>query len=457
MEELEHDLPEGMAEWIAEVGGGKISHIHRHVARREAWIVDVTRPDGSVLNGFLRLQRGQGSEKDVDPRRLERETRIIQALADTGVPVPEVYGWNPDLRATLFERDLGRSDIDKLEDPVQQRAIMEDFIRVVAKMHTLDLEALGLDDIMAYKPTTAAEAALNELDLMLSQWADFLSAYRDPLVTYGVDWLRRFAPEKVARISLVQGDTGPVNFMFQGDKVSSVIDWELGHYGDPMEDLGNICVRELFNPCGGLDGLFKLYEQESGIPYTRFGAQYYRVQQNVRGMIPIHAVCANAHPRESIAWYLCYRYMGDRATCEALAEAMGFHIEKPAMPEDVGEIDVQAEAAVYAQQYDVESKLTDPFAISRAKDVKTLIQCMDRRRRYGAAIEGAELDDLEQLLGQRPDGLADGFKSIDELIESGEFEDEAIIRYLLRRAYREEWLYMPAVNLYPDRNWAAID
>ena len=121
--------------------------------------------------------------------------------------------------------------------------------------------------------------------------ASFLDGYVDPLTTYGLDWLRRFAPKEVARVSLVQGDTGPVNFMFQGDRVSAVIDWELGHWGDPMEDLGNIVVREMFNPCGGLEGLFRLYEQESGIPYSRFAAQYYAVHQNVRGMIPIHAVC----------------------------------------------------------------------------------------------------------------------------------------------------------------------
>ena len=67
-------------------------------------------------------------------------------------------------------------------------------------------------------------------------------------------------PKTIARVSLVQGDTGPVNFMFDGDRVSAVIDFEWGHYGDPMEDLGNICVREFWNPSGGLTGLFKLYE-----------------------------------------------------------------------------------------------------------------------------------------------------------------------------------------------------
>ena len=245
--------------------------------------------------------------------------------------------------------------------------------------------------------------------------------------------------------------------MFQGDKVSSVIDWELGHYGDPMEDLGNICVRELFNPSGGLEGLFELYERESGIPYQRFPAQYYRVHQNVRGMIPIHAVCAKAHPRESVAWYLCYRYMGDRSTAEALAEAMGVQLEKPTTPATDGESDVIAEAAMYAQQHEVVSKLTDPFAISRANDVHTLIHCMDRRRRYGASVERAVLQDLGALLGQKQHNLVDGYQSFDELIESGEFEDEAVIRFLLRRAYLEEWLYSPAVNLYPDRKWSPID
>ena len=60
-------------------------------------------------------------------------------------------------------------------------------------------------------------------------------------------------------------------------------------------------------------------------------------------------------------------------------------------------------------------------------------------------------------LGKRPKSLTDGFKTFDELIEFGDFQDQAVIQYLLRRAYREEWIYMPAVNLYPNKNWAAID
>ena len=61
--------------------------------------------------------------------------------------------------------------------------------------------------------------------------------------------------------------------------------------------------------------------------------------------------------------------------------------------------------------------------------------------------------------GNSRDGAGEGEGAAEQLDVSmaGDFQDQVVIDYLLRRAYREEWLYMPAVNLYPDRNWAAID
>lgn len=453
--ELKHDLPEGTVEWIAEVGGGEITALHRHVARREAWVVDVTRPDGTVLECFLRLERVPAGPRS--STSLVRETRIIQALASTDIPVPDVYGVNHELHCTLFERVKGRSDIDKIDDPRQQRAVMEDFIRVIARMHQLDLDDLDLADVMPYIPTTPQEAALNDVDLALEQWSSFLATYHDPLISYGVRWLRDNAPTTMARLSLVQGDTGPVNFMFDGDRVSAIIDLEWGHFGDPLEDLGNICVREFWNPSGGLTGLFTLYEQESGIPYTKFAAQYYRVQQNVRGMIPIHAISVNAHPRESLAWFLCYRYLGDRATCESLAEAAGLVVERPTMPVDEGDRDILSEAAVWSLERDVEPHLSDPFARSRVGDASILIRIMDRKRRYGATLDAIECEELTPLLGARPATRAEGTVELDRIINEGDVDDAAVITYLTRRAYRDEWLFEPAVSLYPARNWSPLD
>jgi aminoglycoside phosphotransferase (APT) family kinase protein len=454
MSQLTHDLPAGVLDWVREVGGGEISRLERHVARREAWVVDVARSDGDTLEGFLRIDRNPVVPSNIS---LEKEALIVRALGPTSIPVPTLYGWNEGLQTALFARDPGRSDIDKVDDATQQRAVMEDFIRVIARLHALDIDTLGLDEALGERPEDARACALGDVDAQLRQFASFLDGYTDPLISYGVDWLRRHAPQQVERVALVQGDTGPVNFMFQGDRVSSVIDWEWGHWGDPMEDLGNICVREFWNPSGGLTGLFELYERESGIPFSAFAAQYYRVQQNVRGMIPIHAVCAHAHPRESVAWYLCYRYVGDRSTCEALAEAMGVEIDRPEMPEAFGAVDVLADAAMYAQEHDVEPRLENAFAASRSRDVATLIGCMDRRRRYRPALAAIETDEVGSLLGRPQRDFEEAMRALDLAILDHRLADDALIRYLARKAYRDEWLHAPAVSLYPERRWSEID
>ncbi|HEX7095464.1 MAG TPA: phosphotransferase family protein [Acidimicrobiales bacterium] len=449
-----HDLPVGVTDWVESIGQGTITCLERHVARREAWVVDVRRDDGSVLEGFLRIDR---DPKPNDPWSLCKEARIIEALGPSTVPVPALYGWHDGLSCALFQRAPGRSDLDKLTDTAQQRRVMEDFMRVVGELHNLELDSLGLDDVMPARPQTPEQCALGEVDLILSTWDGFLSSYCEPLITFGVGWLRRNVPQDVARVSLVQGDTGPVNFLFDGDRVSAVIDWEWGHYGDPMEDLGNICVRELWNPSGGLTGLFELYARESGIPYSRAAVQYYRVQQNVRGMVPIHAVTMMAHPREPIAWYIVYRYVGDRATCEAIAEASGVELERPELPDDDSADDILAAAAQYALEHDVRPAVSDAFATSRIGDVAILVQCMERKCRYGALVEAMQLDELAKLLGSRPSSLTAGLASLDEALRDGRIDDAEALQFLGRRAYLDEWLYAPAVSLYPDRQWSPID
>ena len=350
-EQTKLPLPADIIAWIEAQGPGSLQQLERHVARREAWLTAVAGPDGAVTEGFLRLERKPSHSSSIS---LEREVRICQALAGSGVPVPRVYAWEPQRRLALFERVAGSAAIDKLEDHRQQRAVMEDFIDAVARLHQLQPEGLGLDDVLGSPELSPRECALGDLDAQLAGFKAFLADYRDPLLIYAVQWLQRFAPDSVQRVCLVQGDTGPVNFMFKGDRVTALVDWEWGHWGDPMEDLGNICVREFWNPCGGLEGLFHRYEQKSGLSYRRDAALYYRVQQNTRGMIPIHATCQSRGMRESLAWYLAYRYIGDRSTCEALAAAMAVVVERPELPDDTAESEPLVDAIYARSRYEVD-------------------------------------------------------------------------------------------------------
>jgi aminoglycoside phosphotransferase (APT) family kinase protein len=447
-------LPAAMLDWVADVAGGPVLRAERHVARREAWVVDAQRPDGSLLEGFLRLER---EPKPDNLWSLEKETAIVAALGSTTVPVAQVYGWNPELTCALFHRVSGTGEIAAAASG-DRRAIMEQFIDAIAAMHRLDLDALGLPQLPGLRrPGSARECALAEVDAIVATWTAFLASYTDPLITYGLDWLRRFAPEQVSRISLLQGDTGPGNFVFDGDRLTAIVDFEWGHFGDPLEDLGNLCVREFWTPSGCLDqALLHRYEKQSGIPVDLAAVRYYRVQQNVRGMIPIHAATRYARAKEPLAWYLAYQYVGDRATCDAIAESMGITLTAPQLP-DEGEPGVLAQAVDHALVSDVLPAVGEDFARSRLVDAQQMAACIDRLRRFERIIAGLELDALGELLGRRPESVDEGVAAVDAGVTEGSYDDERVLRYLSGRCRRLEWLYAPACARYPDRDWATLE
>jgi hypothetical protein len=176
----------------------------------------------------------------------------------------------------------------------------------------------------------------------------------------------------------------------------------------------------------------------------------------MRGMIPIAERTIIADPHEPLAWYLAYRYIGDRATLEAMAESMGITIERPEMPADTGTVDPLAASAGWANEHDVQPALTSAFARARATEVSVLVKCMERVRRLGNEIERADLGELSTLLGRRIGNVTSGNAELDAAIRSRHLDDQQLIRFLGRRAYRLEWLYSPVTLLYPNRQWAPL-
>ena len=82
-------------------------------------------------------------------------------------------------------------------------------------------------------------------------------------------WLREHDPGPSSEVTLVHGDFRHGNLIIGPDGVRAVLDWELAHFGDPMEDLGWICVNswrfgEIDKPVGGFgtrEELFAGYEE----------------------------------------------------------------------------------------------------------------------------------------------------------------------------------------------------
>lgn len=169
---------------------------------------------------------------------VEREYRVMKALAKTDVPVPAVLLLceDPAIIGTTFfvmEHLDGRVLWDAAK---QSRAIHDEMIRVLATLHLVDYEAVGLGDFG--KPG-------NYFERQISRWTrQYHASQTDDIESMNrlIDWLPRNVPEDDAT-SLVHGDFRIDNLIFHGSepRVIGVVDWELATLGHPLADLAYLC------------------------------------------------------------------------------------------------------------------------------------------------------------------------------------------------------------------------
>ncbi len=440
-----------ITQWIASLTGAPRPLVSRHVARREAWLVDATRADGSAVTWFLRIDRLAAAGRE-NPFSLARETRILRALHACGIRVPRIDAWSDAHQVALQERVGGSADLSSAP-AADQRAVLRDFAEEIARMHALSPERLALPELPI--PRSPAEAALGEVDTL----ERMLGGHREPepLARFGVAWLRKHVPEKLERVALVQGDTGPGNFLYEGARLAALVDFEWAHFGDPMEDLGNFCVREFFQPCGGVAEAIAHYARASGAPVDLARVRYFRAQQMTRSVLGLVRVTSPHDARGLVAMNLAYRAICERALCEAIADAMGLALapaELPAAPE----ADSHGLAALVAKQLESEiaPALPSAYLKHRAESAAALVACIEREHRFGAALAAQERDELAALLDESVESVRAGRGVLEARIRAGTAAEEATLRFLARRAQQAEALYAPVVAPFAGRRFSPL-
>lgn len=261
-------MPAQLVDWIEAETGGRVRAAKRggDGASRQAWAVELTSGAGEQSLFCLRDQTsGSGGSS--------RDAGVLRALAGTGIPVPRVHAANAALGSLLLDRVRGRSDFPAVDREEDREPTARDLMRLTAALHALDPQRLAIEHLGA--PTSARGHATRQLDsldaLLRSLGGDALAVQ-----TFAASWLRR-SPPVASRTSLVHSDMGPGNFLAEGGRVTALLDWEVAHWGDPMEDLAAIAVRDMATPIGPLGQRYAEYAAADGAPIDLAGIAWYRV------------------------------------------------------------------------------------------------------------------------------------------------------------------------------------
>ncbi|MDA9154126.1 phosphotransferase family protein [Gammaproteobacteria bacterium] len=175
---------------------------------------------------------------------VDREYKVMTALQDTEVPVPKTYGLCEDrevIGTEFFMMDFldGKIYWDLMladKSPAERRAIYLSKNKVIAELHKVDYQAVGLADYG--KPG-------NYVARQVSRWTkQYLASQTEEIAAMNqlIDWLPNNIPND-DETCIVHGDYRLDNMVFNSNnKVMGVLDWELSTLGHPIADFNYHCI-----------------------------------------------------------------------------------------------------------------------------------------------------------------------------------------------------------------------
>ena len=216
------------------------------------------------------LRRKPPGELLKSAHAVDREYRVLSALADTPVPVAKVYHLCEDdgVIGSMFYV-MEYVDATVFWDPAlpevtaeQRGRLYREMSRVLAAIHSVDLNAAGLVDY-----GRPGNYFARQIDRWTKQYRASETEHL-PGMEVLIDWLPANMPEDDGRVCLVHGDYRLDNLMFCHDasRVLAVVDWELSTLGHPYADLAYQCSQLRLSKDSELSGLGSVDRAELGIP-----------------------------------------------------------------------------------------------------------------------------------------------------------------------------------------------
>lgn len=276
---------------------------------RETWLTDVEfEENGRKANrGFaFRIDTPGGS---IVPLPLSYEYQVYQRLQGSSISIAKSCWYERDPQWLMDGREFyvrekveGTVDIPHLGDPAYKEmhiAMAKEHAEQMAKVHTLDWRKHRFLEMRELYPEWLIpkdESECARLDLEL--WERIFYEIQPepyPAVAYVLAWLKEHCPQQSPRISLVKGNNGMTEEVWQGTKIVAMSDWELTHLGDPTEDWAWASAQGL-GQLWELENIIGHYQKVSGIQIDPASLNYFLV------FVPFKAfTCLQAGSRMFIA------------------------------------------------------------------------------------------------------------------------------------------------------------
>ena len=263
----------------------------------------------------------------------------------------------------------------------------------------------------------------------------------DPFLEFVLAWLKRNPLDNRGRETAVVWDSG--QFHQHEGRIAALLDLELGHVGDPMMDLAGLRMRDSVIGYGDFREMYAHYEQAGGVPVDMQAIQHHHLCFTLTNQLAFHA--ALAEPTGESDYMTNMQWCGETNlyAVEALAEILGIPLaEVPEIEPRSPSPGRNAHAHLVRSLRSIDAG--DDYAQHQIRIAFRLARHLERSDEIGDAVVEANLDDLGELLGHRPDTWQEGDAELEAFatVDDGR-HDEQLLQLFHRRLQRFRMLLGP--------------
>lgn len=419
----EHGADSQVMSWLESTTGGTVVSWSRQPRWRPMWFVDLD-CDGDVQQVVVRGERTDTFL--VFP--LDHEFRFQRLLDQHGIAVPHVIGWCDEPRAYAMSVVPGRPDF--AGTTAEERAtVVDEYVQTLAQLHQLPIEPF-LDAGIEHgsSPADAAHVGIRRYEQLYRAG----KVRPDPLLEFGFAWLRRHRLPDADRQAPVLWDTG--QFHHHDGHFRSIMDFELGHVGDPMMDLAGWRMRDSVIPYGDFGAIYDRYAELTGRPVDLAAIQFHHLFFTMSNQLAFHAPLAQPSHDTDYMTYAQWVSETNLHTVETLAEYLGIELDEVEIPDPVAS-PVSA-AHEHLSQSLRQIQVDDPFVRYQVRIAFRLARHLERSDQIGAEVTARDIADVAALTGHRVRDWDDAEAELERFVLADDGSHDVELVQLFNRRWR---------------------
>ena len=358
-------------------------------------------------------------------------------LGEHGIPVATVHGWIDELPAYVMDRVGGQEHFPDTTDEDREAAV-DDYLAILARMHQLPIQPFEAAGIRrASDPSRAGLIGLERYEEHYRSLKD----HADPLLEFFLGWLHRHPLDTNGREAPIVWDSG--QFHHADGRIVAVLDLELGHIGDPMMDLAAWRMRDTIVGYGDMADLYRRYEEFADAPVDLDAIRWHHLAFTLSNQLAFSHALKDPSPASDLMTNLQWCAETNLFATEALADELGLELPTVEAPEPRVSNAAQGHLHMVRALRNIATE--DRFVQHELRTLFRLSRHLQRRDEIGDQLASADLDDLEEVLGVRPENWEEGEEKLERFVMADKGRNDAQLLTLFhKRNLRAHMLLGPA-------------